>query len=73
MREAFCHKITLIRNEPENLTQSSGVAQEIARDIADVSQTASDMSTNSTKIDSSAGGLSQRSGKLKETVNLFKV
>lgn len=62
-----------IQEVTENVTQSSGVANEIAREIADVNQAVSEISSNSTQIDDSAGGLSQLSGKLKGTVNLFKV
>ncbi|MCP3925068.1 MAG: methyl-accepting chemotaxis protein [Desulfobacterales bacterium] len=62
-----------IQEVTENVTQSSGVANEIAKDITEVNQAVTSMSENSTNIDNSAGGLSRLSGKLKETVNLFKV
>lgn len=62
-----------IQEVTENVTQSSSVANEIAQDITEVSQAATTMSESSASIDTSAGGLSRLSGKLKETVNQFKV
>nr|WP_319491136.1 methyl-accepting chemotaxis protein [uncultured Desulfobacter sp.] len=62
-----------IQEITENLTQTSGVANDIARDIGEVSQEVRLISENSTQIDTSAGGLSNLSSKLKQTVNQFKV
>jgi methyl-accepting chemotaxis protein len=62
-----------IQEVTESLSQSSAVSDEIARDITDVSQAVTVMSESSSQVDASAGELSQLSGALKTTVNLFKI
>ena len=57
----------------EKVTQSSGVADEIAKDISEVNEAVTAMTENAASIDTSAGGLDRLSGKLMDTVNLFKV
>lgn len=62
-----------IQEVTENVTLSSSVATDIARDISDVSAAANAMSKNSSSINNSATDLSKLSGKLMDTLNVFKV
>ena len=62
-----------IQETTESLTQTSGVANEIAQDISVVNQAVALLSENSTEIDTSAGDLNELSEKLKKAVNQFKV
>ena len=62
-----------IHEVTEKITLSSAVAEEISAEIKEVSEAAALISENSTRIDTSAGGLSTLSGKLKETVHLFRI
>nr|WP_319392915.1 methyl-accepting chemotaxis protein [uncultured Desulfobacter sp.] len=62
-----------IQEITENLPQTSGVANDSEKDIGEVNQDLGLISQNSTQIDTSAGGLSNLSSKLKHTMNQFKV
>jgi len=57
----------------EKVTRSSGVANTIAKDIADVNLTSNEMSKNSSHINSSADALSKLSEELKQAIEQFKI
>jgi methyl-accepting chemotaxis protein len=56
-----------------NVSQSSSVSGEIARDIAEVNQATTQISEHSKQVAQSAGGLNEVAFKLKETVARFKI
>jgi methyl-accepting chemotaxis protein len=57
----------------ENVSQSSVVAGETARDIAAVSRIAEEISANGNKVNSSAEDLSNLAVRLKELVERYKI
>ncbi len=57
----------------ENVARNSAVADEISKDIGEVNRSVSGISENAARIDSDSRGLSRLAGKLKDTVNQFKV
>ena len=62
-----------VQDATDRSSQNSTVSQEIARDIAEVSISASAISDASTQVSGSAGDLSKLSEKLTEIVSKFKV
>ena len=56
-----------------NVSQSSSVSSEIARDIAEVNEATSQISDHSRQVAGSASGLNEVAQKLKETVSRFRV
>ncbi len=57
----------------ENVSQSSSVANDIATDIADISQASGSMSESSNQVNTNADDLKTLSGGLKKTVDQFKI
>lgn len=62
-----------IQEVTENVSQSSAVANEISKDISQVNKAVKQMVENSSQVNENAGDLSRLSGKLKETVDQFKI
>ncbi len=62
-----------IQEVNENVNQSSAVANDTAKDIADVSQATIEMSNNSSQVKTSASRLNELSEELQKTVDQFKV
>lgn len=56
----------------ENVAQSSSVSEEIAREIAGVSEIAGDMKNRSSQENATANDLLKLVGKLLDIVNRFK-
>ncbi|MFO7751190.1 MAG: methyl-accepting chemotaxis protein, partial [Desulfobacteraceae bacterium] len=61
------------REVTENVTQSAGVAREIATDIADVNHSAQNMADTSGQVKISAEELNQLGEKLNAMMNRFTV
>lgn len=61
-----------IQEVNENVVQSSGVSEDIAREIADVNQATSKLGRSSAELDANAGELSSLSSSLKDLVSKFK-
>jgi len=57
----------------ENVSQSSVVAGETARDIAEVSRISEEISANGSRVNSSAEDLSNLAVTLKELVGRYKI
>ena len=57
----------------ENVSQSSAVAGETARDIAEVSRIAEEISANGTRVNTSAEYLANLAVTLKELVGRYKI
>ena len=57
----------------ENVTQSSTVAGQIARDISDVNQSAEEMSNSSSQVNVNSNDLNKMAGQLNTMVGRFKV
>jgi methyl-accepting chemotaxis protein len=56
-----------------NVSESSSVSGEIARDIAEVNDATTHITAHSRQVSQSAGNLSQVAAKLRETVGRFKI
>ena len=62
-----------IKDMTQNVSQAAETSKEIASDIVSVSESSNELEASSVKLGSSASGLSQIGGAMKDIIDRFKL